>query len=192
MNYLLQGGVKMELIFNPDCLSYEEIKKFVSRVKILIINDFNQLLLCNIDGIYYFVGGHIEEGETIIDALKRETLEETGIFLQEDFNISPFLVYKFYNKNHYGTTIKCLSTINYCSVKTNTPFNLDNLRLDANELKKIFLLEYVSLDNIEEKLLESVSTPEQESLVNEMIDVISYFRTKHKSLRKELKGRSNE
>ena len=182
----------MEVIFNPDCLSYEELERFVSRVKILIINDFNQLLLCKIDGIYYFVGGHIEEGETIIGALKRETLEETGIFLEEDVTIEPFLVYKLYNKNHYGTTIKCLSTINYFSFKTNVPFNLDNRRLDVNELKKDFTLEYVNLDEVEEKLLSNVSTPEREALAKEMIDVINCFKTKPKALRKELKGVSNE
>lgn len=177
----------MEIIFNPDCLSYEEIERFVTRVKILIINDFNQLLLCKIDGTYYFVGGHIEEGETLVDTLRREAFEETGIDLEVEPTIEPFLVYKYYSKNHYGTGGKCLSTINYYSVKTNKHFNLDNQRLDSNESQKSFALEYVNLDEIEEKLLNSFSTPEQKDLAKEMINVIS-FLTKSKALKKELRG----
>ena len=182
----------MERVFNPDCLTFEEIERFVARVKILIINDLNQLLLCKINGTYYFVVGHIEDGETLVETLKREGLEETGIDLDVDATIEPFLIYRYYSKNHYGTGIKCLSTINYCSVKTNKPFNLDKRRLDINESKKDFVLEYVNFDEVEDKLLSSISSPEQEALAKEMIEVISYFKTKPKALRKEFRGGCNE
>lgn len=182
----------MEVVFNPNCLTYEEIERFVTRVKILIINDLDQLLLCKINGTYFFVGGHVEEGETLPETLKRELLEETGIDLEVYDTIEPFLVYKYYNKNHYGTGVRCLSTINYCIVKTNELFNIDNRRLDEKESKKDFLLEYISFDVVEEKLMNSISTPEQENLVKEMIEVISCFKTKPKILRKEFKGESYE
>lgn len=182
----------MEQIFNPDCLTYEEIERFVTRVKILIINELNQLLLCKINGTYYFVGAHVEEEESLVDALKREVLEETGINLDVDDSAEPFLVYRYFNKNHYGTGVKCLSTINYYSIKTNKLFDLDNRKLDSNESKKDFTLEYVNLDEVERKLLSGVSTLEQEALAKEMIDIITCFKTKPKALVKELGGRCNE
>jgi len=183
----------MERIFNPNNLVYEELERFVSRVQILITNDLNQLLLCKINGTYYFVDGHVEENETLVETIKREVLEETGIDLDVDDSLEPFLVYRYYNKNHYGTGVKCLSTINYCSVKSDKSFNLDKRQLDANESKKDFTLEYINLDEVEEILLSSVSTPEQESLTREMLDVITYFKNKKpKVLRKEFIGGCNE
>lgn len=181
----------MEVVFNPDCLSFEEIEKFVTRVKILIINDLNQILLCKIDGAYYFVGGHVEDGEKLEDTLKREVLEETGIDLEIDNVIEPFLVYRFYNKNHYNSGIKCLATIYYYFIKTNKPFDLDNRKLDSTELKKDFTLEYIDFDEIEERLLNGISTTEQEAIAKEMIDVISCYKNKPKALRKKVRGKYN-
>ena len=101
--------------------------------------------------------------------------------------IDIFLILQ-YNQCHYGTGVKRLSTINYCAVKTNKLFNLYNRRLDGNESKKDFTLEYVSLDKLEGKLLDSASTPEQEDLTKEIIAIINCFKTKPRALKKEFRG----
>lgn len=121
-----------------------------------------------------------------------EVLEKTGINLEIDDMHEPFLIYRYYNKNHYGTGVKCLSTINYCCVKTNILFDLNHQKLDVNESKKDFVLEYIDLEETPKVLLNSASTPEQKTLAREMIDVIHFLRTKSKILRKKIKGGCNE
>ena len=44
----------------------------ISRVKILPINQNNEILLCKVNGIYHFIGGHIEQNETQVECLKRK------------------------------------------------------------------------------------------------------------------------
>lgn len=48
-----------------------------SRVKILLRNSNEELILCKIDGVYHFVGGHPEDGESIQECARRKVKEET-------------------------------------------------------------------------------------------------------------------
>lgn len=49
------------------------------RVRLVIIKNGKILLHYTENGNYYFyTGGHLEFGETLLDACKREVLEETG------------------------------------------------------------------------------------------------------------------
>ena len=73
----------MKKIINPHNLTDDMMDDIISRVKILPINQNNEILLCKVNGIYHFIGGHIEQNETQVECLKRELNEETGI---EDIN----------------------------------------------------------------------------------------------------------
>ena len=59
----------------------EDVTEIVKRVKALIINSNNEILLAYSNNCYQFPGGHVEDGETLIDAVNREIKEETGIVL---------------------------------------------------------------------------------------------------------------
>lgn len=51
----------------------------------LIINDENKILLTKSHkwkDVYLMAGGHVEEGEKLMDAVKREGEEETGLVLE--------------------------------------------------------------------------------------------------------------
>lgn len=76
-------------------------------VSAVIYNKNNQVLLCKShkwDNKYIIPGGHVEYGEKLEDALKREILEETGI---EIHSIKPiglkecFYSNKYYNNRHF-------------------------------------------------------------------------------------------
>ena len=78
-----------EIITNKDNLKENEITEVVKRVKVLLINSNNEILLGYSHHDYQFPGGHVEENEELIDTVKREVLEETGIKLKVN-NIEPF------------------------------------------------------------------------------------------------------
>ncbi|MEG0618561.1 MAG: NUDIX hydrolase, partial [Bacilli bacterium] len=73
-----------EIITNENNLKETDMTEVVKRVKIMLVNSNNELLLAYSHNDYQFPGGHVEENETLNETVKREILEETGIELLED------------------------------------------------------------------------------------------------------------
>ena len=71
-----------KIITNKNNLTEADITEVVKRVKVLIINSKKEILLGYSHNNYQFPGGHVENGESLIQAVKREVLEETGIALE--------------------------------------------------------------------------------------------------------------
>ena len=78
-----------DIITNKHNLKEEDITEVVKRVKILLINSKNEILLGYSHHDYQFPGGHVENGEELIQTVNREIKEETGIDLKLK-NIEPF------------------------------------------------------------------------------------------------------
>ena len=69
----------IEITKNKDNIQDSEINETVIRVKALIINSNNCILLGHSHCEYQFPGGHVLENEGLLYALKRELKEELGI-----------------------------------------------------------------------------------------------------------------
>ena len=67
-----------EIIYNNDNLNFSDVTSKSVRIKVLLINN-GKLLIGNEDGCFMFIGGHQEDNEELVDTLKREVKEETGI-----------------------------------------------------------------------------------------------------------------
>ena len=67
-----------EIIYNNDNINLRDVTSKSVRIKVLLINN-GKLVIGNEDGCFMFVGGHQEDNEELIDTLKREVKEETGI-----------------------------------------------------------------------------------------------------------------
>ena len=78
-----------QLITNKYNLTDSDMTEVVKRVKVLLVNSNNDVLLGYSHNNYQFPGGHVEENETLVQAVNREILEETGIELNIT-NIEPF------------------------------------------------------------------------------------------------------
>ena len=78
-----------QIITNKYNLTNKDMTEVVKRVKVLFVNSNNEILLAYSHNSYQFPGGHVEENETLIQAVKREVLEETGIILVND-SLEPF------------------------------------------------------------------------------------------------------
>lgn len=126
-----------EILYNYDNLTKNDIDEVVVRTKGLIINDNDEITLGYSNRTYQFPGGHLEEGETLIECLLREIKEETGIDIKSA-DIKPFEKITYYTKNYHNSGKNRQNEIYYFVIKTNAKFNMKNAELDEGE-KKISL-----------------------------------------------------
>ena len=70
-----------KIIVNFDNLRTEDINEKIYRPRAIMINSDKEILLGFCDNTFQFPGGFLEQNETLIEGLRREILEETGISL---------------------------------------------------------------------------------------------------------------
>ena len=102
----------LEKIYNYANLAEKDINDIVIRIKALIIKDDN-ILIGNGNNVWQFPGGHLEEGETFKECLKREVLEETGIYLDDTEIKEPFYKVTYLNKDYPTVGINRKNEIYY-------------------------------------------------------------------------------
>ncbi len=136
-------------IYNEDNIKDNEIDEIVTRVKAFIINSKNEILFANSGGGIQLIGGHVENGETLEDTIKREVHEETGIILQSQNISSPFFEIKHYTKNYKETGKNRISNVVYYIVKTDEMPNLKNMSLTDEEIKNQFSYAYSPINQFE-------------------------------------------
>lgn len=165
-----------EYINNKDNLKENEIDEIVTRVKVLLINSNNEILLGLSHGTYQFPGGHLEEGEELSNCVKRELLEETGIKISGK-NLTPFFVIKHYNKNYRDTNKNRLSLIYYYVINSDESYHLENTHYTKEEQEGNFSLKYVNLNDIEDLLIKSIPNNKiNEIIVREMLMAINEYK----------------
>jgi len=165
-----------EILYNYDHLRLDEIEESVIRTKALIINSKSEILLGYCNKTYQFPGGHLEKGETLIECLKREVKEETGIILDIS-NIEPFFIIRHYSKNYKKTFKNRCNEIFYYVIRTNKPCDFNNIRHDEWEKVGSYELQYIKLEDIEQVLINSIPDNEQNKvIVEEMLEVIKEYK----------------
>ena len=122
-----------------------DITEVSIRVKALIINSTKEILLGKSDISYQFPGGHLEDNENLIEALKREVLEETGIEISDEEIDRPFYKVTHLNKDYPVKGINRKSEIYYYVVKTDKEVDLSKVKLTKNEVKNNYRLEKIPL-----------------------------------------------
>lgn len=165
-----------EYTYNKDNLTIDDITSTVTRVKGLIINSKNEILLGYSYGSYQFPGGHLESRETIEECLHREIMEEAGIDVDTS-NLLPYFKIEQYTKNYHGSDENRLSIIYYFYIPLDEEFNLDKTHYTEEEKEGAFKLVYVPLDEIEKILDSSIeNNPINEMIVSEMLMAISEYK----------------
>lgn len=130
-------------IYNYDKIKESNITDKIIRVKALMINSNNEILLCEDFDTIQFPGGHLEEEETLSSGLIREIKEEMGITLEGNFE--PFFVIKYFMKDYPVIGNNRSLEIYYFYIFTDEKYNLDNINLDDQERKGNFKRYYIPL-----------------------------------------------
>lgn len=167
-----------EVIYNYDNLKENEIDEIVIRCKGLIINNKNEIMLGYCHNTYQFPGGHLEENETLLDCLKREVKEETGIELNDE-EIDKNIIEKntHYTRNYRNSKKNRKNEIYYYIIKTNKLPNINNSLLDKNEIDGNYTIKMIDINNVEQILIDSISLNEvNKIIVEEMLDVINEYK----------------
>lgn len=165
-----------KIIINENNLKEEDITEVVKRVKVLLINSNNEILLGYSHNDYQFPGGHVEEQESLIDTINREIKEEVGIDLNIK-DIEPFAVSIGYWKDWPLKGMNRKTEIYYFEIKSDLKPNLNNTNYTNHEKEGNFELRYISLDNVEEVLKNNAKEyGDQYGIAREMIDLFKIYR----------------
>lgn len=162
-----------KIIDNKYNIKDSDVFEVVRRVKALIINSNNEILLGYSNNIYQFPGGHVEN-ETLLNALNREIKEETGINLK--VNCKPIICAYRYYKDYPSVNKNRLNEIYYFEIKTNKLPDLDNTNYTSEEKDGNFELRYISLANaIREISNNSKIYGDKKGIASEMIEVLNVY-----------------
>ena len=166
-----------QLITNNYNLTDSDMTEVVKRVKVLLVNSNNDVLLGYSHNNYQFPGGHVEENETLVQAVNREVLEETGIELNIT-NIEPFACAIGYYKDWPAEGKNRKIEIYYYEVKTDEKPNLENTDYTENEKDGNFELRYIPLLNVENVLRTNAEEyGDKKGIAREMIDLFGVYKT---------------
>lgn len=166
-----------QIITNKHNLTDADMTEVVKRVKVLLVNSNNEVLLGYSHNNYQFPGGHVEENETLIQTVNREVLEETGMDLGVE-NIEPFACAIGYYKDWPAEGKNRKIEIYYYEIKTDEKPNLENTEYTENEKDGNFELRYIPLTNIEEELRKNAEEyGDKKGIAREMIELFGVYKT---------------
>mgnify|MGYP003298124226 CR=1 FL=1 len=165
-----------EIVTNKYNLTEEDMTEVVKRVKILLVNSNDEILLGYSHHNYQFPGGHVEENEELIDTVNREILEETGMDLKLT-DLEPFARNLGYYKDWPEEGKNRKIEIYYYEVKTDEKPNLDNTSYTESEKDGGFELRYIPLSNVEEELKKNAEEfGDKKGIAREMLELFSLYK----------------
>ena len=163
-----------EIIDNKYNIKEEDVTEVVKRVKALLINSKDEILLAYSNNCYQFPGGHLEDGETMDECITREMKEETGINLE--VSEEPFLCISTYDNDYFGSGKKVLNSIYYYRFFTDDEPNYAETHYDELELATEFNLYYVNFSLLDKFLKKCINDGSIDpNIGREMIHVFNVY-----------------
>ena len=167
-----------EKIYNEDKVLMEDISKTITRVKIILIDSNNDITLAFSDNVYHFVGGHVEDGESLDEAVIREVKEETGIVLKNKKYTPFYKITQIFKDYPQKNNTNCYEYY-YYEVRTDELPNLNNTNYTVNELEGSFELRKINLDDIENEIKSTLSWGERNNKIGlTMLEALEVYKRK--------------
>ena len=168
-----------EIVFNKPKLK-EEITEVLEKSRIVLRNSDDEIVLTRFGRVYFLPGGKIEQGETPVDTVKREVMEETNINILLD-DIEPFCVVKNYLKDyetHEGTFVNRL-LITYYFTGFTTDENIEYFNLTKVEKEDNLRGFFIDLEEGLELLSDyNKEDPRASYLAKETISVLEEYESR--------------
>jgi len=180
----------MELIINEDNLDISEVQEVNSKVRAILFDENNQILIANYGNIILLPGGKIDNDETNIQAIIRELKEETGReYTKEELTL--FLTLNYYQKNYpkrNGINQNRLIQT-YYFIGEYKSIEKESQKLTEREQKDNFNLELVSLETLEIKIQNNINNnPRNIYFQKELLAVLKKYKNlEEKEIIKKLK-----
>lgn len=153
-----------ETIYNYDYLKESDITEVAIRMKALIIND-DDIILGNENNILQFPGGHLEEGETFEDCLKREIMEETGIEIVNNEIERPFMKVTYLSKDWPEVGKNRKAEIYYYLIKTNKNPDVTKVNYTEHEKQGNFKIEKIPLNSSIEIIRKNIPNNDKNKVI---------------------------
>ena len=167
-----------KIITNENNLKEDEMTDLVRKVKLLLVNSNNEIMLGYSHHEYQFPGGTQESNEELIETVNREIEEETGIKLNLK-NLEAFACAIGYYKDWPEKDRNKKIEIYYYEIKTDEKPNLNNLNLTENEKFGNFELRYIQLDEVEKVLKENAEIyGDNRGIAREMLELFAIYKDK--------------
>ncbi len=155
------------IIVNNDNMTDNDIKEIETRVKAILINDNNEILMGHSYDTYQFIGGHVENNEDLLVTLSREIKEEAGIEMELK-DIEPISLYTKYKKEESKKLL-----IYYYVIHTNELPNRDNTNYTDDEVIGDFDLKYIKVDELRQTIIDSSEYNKLHSKYEELSTAVS-------------------
>ncbi len=167
------------IVINEYNIKDEDINEIETRVKAILINKKDEVLLGYAKNKYQFIGGHVEEKETLVETAEREILEETGIELSIDKSLKPVAKYECYWKDEPKVNQNKKLEIYYYILKCDKKVNYDKTNYTEEEKKNNFELRYIPISNLENEIIDNCNKYESaKGIAEEMLEVVKRVEIK--------------
>jgi len=169
----------MNITINDEDLKMDEVEEFNSKVRAILIDSENRVLVANYGGVFLFPGGSIEEGEDVGDAVTRELHEETGTaYDKESLEFLTELNYfqRNYLKRNGEASNRLIKTYYFCAEYM--PIKESEQTLTEREQKDGFKLEMVPLSELEDRVLNNANdNPRNVYFQKEMLEIVRFYKS---------------
>ena len=136
-----------EIIKNEFNINETEVTDNTTKAKLLYINSNNEILLAHSRNDYEFPGGTQEIGEDILDTVKREIMEETGIDISNK-EIKEFVRTISYYKDWPEVNRNKKIVINYFILYCDDLPDLSKIKLTDDEKSNSFKISFISMNEV--------------------------------------------
>lgn len=168
----------MDLVINDDNLQINEVQEINTKVRAILVDDNNKILIANYGHVILLPGGKVDEGETVSGAITRELTEELGQNYNSD-ELEFFRTLNYYQKNYPkrdGTFQNRLIKTHYFIGKyKDVKSNLQ--KLTEKEIKDKFTLELVLIDDLENMILNNENNnPRNRYFQTELLTILASYK----------------